>query len=247
MRGSGIAAVVAGSTLAFVMPGSSLLKHVAEERDKLQLFVARVDGSASFSGAAVKEAGSALGLATDRPEVQADAVIYLKLPTRCRIELSSVEGGKQIASVSANGKKRAEGGAIAAVDVALQEMCALLTQRSSSEGETRAAMERHLRALGVKEEATSLARFGPQVAIVMGEQGEDHPQLWVYKDTFMPARVRFTDAQGTAWDVQMLDYTSPATTGYFPRTLQVLKGGELEFKFTALRSDVHSAIPDKLF
>jgi hypothetical protein len=241
-------AAAAASALAYVMPAGSLLKHVAEVRDKLGLFTLKVEGSATFSGAAVKEAGPALGLPTDRSELQLDATLYLKLPTRCRIELSSAEGGKQVAEVLANGKKRAEGPEISSLEAALGQACALLTQRSSTEGESRAALERVLRAQGVKEDApTSLARFGQGVAIVVGEPGEDKPQLWVYKDSFMPARSRFTDPQGVAWDVWMLDYTSPATGEYFPRTIDVYRGGELQLRLTALRSDIRAPIADKLF
>jgi hypothetical protein len=247
MRRSALAVLaLSGWAAAYVMPAYSILKHMAQERDRMSLFLLRVDGSATFSGGAVKEAGPALGLPTDRPDVQVDATVYLKLPSRCRIELSSVEGGKQVAEVFANGKKRLEGPELSAVSVALQEVCALLAERSSSEADAHASVDRHLRALGVKEESTSLSRFGTQVAFVLGDLAEEQPQLWIYKDSFQPARVRFTDAQG-AWDVRMLDYTSPATGEWFPRTLEVYRGGELELRFTALKGDSRGSIPEKLF
>jgi hypothetical protein len=247
MKRLGLAVLaLSGWAAAYVMPAWSILKHMTNRREEMSLFLLRVDGSATFSGAAVKEAGPALGLSTDRSDLQVDATVYLKLPSRCRIELSSTEGGKQLAEVYASGKKRLEGTELTAVSVAMQEVCALLAERSSSESEAHGAVDRHLRTLGVKEESTSLSRFGSQVAFVLGDTAEDQPQVWIYKDSFQPARVRFTDAQG-AWDVRMLDYTSPATGEWFPRTLEVYRGGELQLRFTALKGDSRSSIPEKLF
>jgi len=251
MKRAGCVAVAVLSTaaLAYVMPGYSILKHLAETRDGLQLFTLRVDGSATFSGAGLKDVGPVLGLPTDRPELQADATLYLKLPRRCRMELSSVEGGKQVAAVTSAGKKRFEGSDLASVDLLLQEVCALLAERSASEGESRAAVERHLQHLGVKEDVTWLARFGGQgqVAFVLGEQGDGKAQLWVYKDSFEPARLRFVDAQGAAWDLRLLDYGSPATGEWFPRTVELYKAGELQVRFTALKADARGSLSDKLF
>jgi hypothetical protein len=239
--------LLAAAAGAFVMPAWSILKHLAEERDKLQVFLLRVDGSATFGHPALKDAAATFGLPADRTELQVDGTFYLKLPGRCRVELSSAEGGKQIAEVNAHGKQRVEGTELASVTVALQETCALLAERSSSDAEAHAVYERHLKSLGVKLESTSLGRFGGQVAYVLGEPGDDKPQAWIYKDSFFPARVRFADAQGVAWDVRMLDYTSPATGDWFPRTLEVYQGGELAFRFTGLKADAHGAIPEKLF
>jgi hypothetical protein len=231
---------------AYVMPSYSILKHMARARES-QPFTMRVEGSVSLAGATVHEAGVALGLPTERPELQVDATLSLKLPGRCRIELSSAEGGKQLADVTAYGKKRAEGPELVPLTIGLQEACALLAERSASDEETRAAYERHIHSLGVKDENTSLARFGGQVAFVLGDTKEEQPQLWIYKDSFQPARIRFADAQGNAWDVRMIDYTSPATGEWFPRTLEVFKGGELQLSFTALKADTRVNLSDKLF
>jgi hypothetical protein len=108
-------------------------------------------------------------------------------------------------------------------------------------------LERHLGTLKIELKKTSLGRFGGQVAYVLGEDGESKPQLWVYKDSFLPARVKFLDGAGQLWDLKLLDYSSPATGEWFPRTVELFRGEEPVFKFTALKADGKAKIDDKLF
>ena len=129
----------------------------------------------------------------------------------------------------------------------LAEVCPLLAARSGSDVETRATIDRHLAALKIDTRKTSLARFGGQVAYVLGEPVEGRPQLWVYKESFLPARVRYADAAGTAYDVRFLDYGGPATGESFPRTVEVVRGTELVLKFTALKGDPKAKLDDRLF
>ena len=56
-----------------------------------------------------------------------------------------------------------------------------------------------------------------------------------------------TDEQGAAWDVRFFDYASPASGEWFPRIVEVRRGGELLMRFTGLRADNKSSISDKLF
>jgi len=242
-----VLAVLSGAALAYVLPAGAILRRLVAHREELALSTLRVDGSASFFGAAAKEAGAALGAPADRSELQMDSSILMKLPGRCRLELAPLEGSKG-AAVVARGKLRQEGNPIPAVNVALSQLCPLLGVRSLAEGEGVAELERHLRAAGVEIGAeTSLARFGGEVAYAIGANKPGAPQLWVYKDSFLPARVRFTDEQGVAWDVRFLDYSSPATGEWFPRTVEVGRGQELVLRFTALKGDVRAKLDDKLF
>ncbi|HVE81892.1 MAG TPA: hypothetical protein VND93_03560, partial [Myxococcales bacterium] len=152
------------------------------------------------------------------------------------------------AAVESNGKRRTEGQAPAVVQSALTAVCSLLAVRSSSEGEARASVERFLEQQKVdRGSKTWLARFGGDVAYVIGSRDDTKPQLWVFKDSFLPARLRWSDAQGTGWDVRFYDYTSPATGEWFPRLLEVHRAGELVLRFTSLKADTKSPLPDKLF
>jgi len=249
MRRAAVAAACLASTaaLAFVMPSFSILRHMTNARDDLSLFSVRIDGLASFHGTAVREAGAALGIPSDRPEILTDASFSLKLPGRCRLDFIPLEGNRA-AAVDSNGKKRTEGGAVAVGQAALGPVCALLAVRSSSDNEARAAVERYLEQSKVDRSGkTWLARFGGDVAYVIGPRDDTRAQFWVFKDTFLPARMRWSDEQGVSWDVRFYDYTSPATGEWFPRLLEVHRGGELVLRFTSLKADTKSTLADKLF
>src|SRR2546421_407054 len=85
--------------LAYVLPAGLILKKVAVKRGVVQVVAGRGEGSLGFCGRAVRGAGRARGLPIGRREVVAYGSVGLKLPGRCRIELASVEGGKQLAAV----------------------------------------------------------------------------------------------------------------------------------------------------
>jgi hypothetical protein len=129
-------AVVAALALAYIMPAYSILRRLAGARNDLQLVALRVDGSLSFYGQAAKDAGAALGVPADRPELQTDGSVYLKLPGRCRLEATSAESGKVIAGIDSNGKRRSD---LAALELAIAQLCPLMAQRESAEGESRAS------------------------------------------------------------------------------------------------------------
>ncbi|MDY7229257.1 hypothetical protein [Hyalangium rubrum] len=232
---------------AYVLPGGSILRRMTGSRDDApQVSSLRVEGSYVFSGSAVKEASAALGLATERSELVADGLILMKMPARCRFDVSVPDGNK-LAVVQVAGRRRVEGTEIPSLSTALSQLCPLLATRSTSEGDARDLVEQHLQSLGIATRTTSLARFGGEVAYVLGEPDEAKPQFWVYKDDFRPARVRWTDKAGTAWDVRFIDYASPATGEGMPRSLEVWRGGERVLRFTAIKSDSRASIPDKLF
>lgn len=233
--------------LAYVLPAASILRRLAEERDQLRLFTLRIEGTASFFAEGAREAGSALGLPHDRGEVQTDAAVLFKAPGRCRFELNPLEGNRS-AAVHADLEARAEGKPVPAIAMAVEEICAFHALRSDSEADGRVSIERHLKARGVDLAAeTWLARFGGQVAYVIGKQQDGAPQAWVYKDSFFPARIRYTDTTGAAWDVRFFDYSSPVSGEWFPRTIEVLRDAKLLMRFTGLHADNKSKLDDALF
>lgn len=240
-----VALLISSAALAYVMPSSSILRRLVERRDDLRLSNLQVTGTATFPTEAAAEAGPALGIPGDR-EVQADATLSLKLPGRCRVELTVPEG-TPVVSVSAHGKKRGEGKEIAAVNAALAQLCPVLALRSAEQGEAREGLERHLRSLGVDTKVTSLARYDGRIAYVIGKQDPAASQFWVYKDVFLPARVIYTDAQGTKWDVRLRNFGSPVAGDWFPRIIEVSRGDQLMMRFTALSADASAKLPDNLF
>jgi hypothetical protein len=142
-----------------------------------------------------------------------------------------------------------EGTELPALSAAISQLCPILGVRARSEHDldTRDAVDQHLQGLGIATRTTALARFGGEVAYVLGEPEEGKPQFWVYKDAFRPARVRWKEKSGTAWDVRFIDYTSPATGEWMPRSIEVWRDGQRALRFTAIKSDTRAAIPDKTF
>lgn len=240
-----LTALVAG---AYVLPGGSILRRMVGAQDESMPSSLRVEGTWVFSGSGVKEAAGALRVPFERSELIADGAILIRTPGRCRFELSVPEGTK-LAAVQVSGRRRAEGAELAPLMAALSQLCPVLGVRASSDHDlaTRDAVEQHLQSLGIATRTTSLARFGGEVAYVLGEQDEGKPQFWVYKDGFRPARVRWKEKTGPAWDVRFIDYTSPATGEWMPRSLEVWRDGQRVLRFTAIKSDTRAALNDKLF
>ncbi|MFP2931758.1 hypothetical protein ACLESO_42575 [Pyxidicoccus sp. 3LG] len=242
-----LAVLVSFAASAYVLPGSSVLRRMVAERDELKLSSLRVEGSLSFSGPAVQEAGAALGTPTDRPEIQGDGTLYLKVPGRCRFEASVPDGNARAAAIMAGGRRRAEGTEIPTMSVLISQVCPILAAGGGSVQDVKESVLGYLQSLGIETGRTGLARFGGEVAYVLGDMAEGRPQFWVYKDSFRPARLRYTDNAKNAWDVRFLDYTSPATGEWMPRTIEVWRGGQRALRFTALKGDNRATVPDKLF
>jgi hypothetical protein len=242
-----VALLGAGGALAYVLPGASIARRMADKRDDLHLSGLRVDGTAVFSGGASSQAAEVLGLAMGRPEVQAEMTVWMKVPGRCRIDVGSVDGTRT-AVVSSQGRTRVDGAELSPLAAALEPLCALLAVRSGGpEGSAAGAVLRYARSQKVETGTTSLDRLGNQVAYVLGAPGEGQPQLWVYKETFLPARFISKDARGTLWDVRFLDFGSPVAGDWFPRQVEVYRGDELTLRFSATRADGRAAVSDKLF
>ena len=234
-------------TLLYVLPTYSILRRMAAGRDEQALTQLKVEGSAVVSPSSARQIADLLGVEWISGELQLNFTVALRFPGRCRIELSSAQSTKSLVAVSSNGKRRSEGGALPALQAAADEVCALIALHGAGEGESRAAVERHLGALKVNQAATSLGRFRGTVAYVIGDPTETAAQLWVSKDHFTPARIRFSDEQQVRWDVQFFDFTSQAAGDWFPRVLLVQRDGESVLRMTALKGDARGKLEDALF
>lgn len=230
-----VAVLAVRTALAYVPAPGAIFRHLLTGRDEQRISTARVEGMLVLAGAASSEAGS-------QGEIQSDARVFLKLPGRCRLEASGPETGK-LAVVQAGGQLKNEGPAVAALGVGLGELCALFGARSAGDG--RAELEAHLKKRGVNVGSSWLARFGGHVAYVVGGPKDGDGQFWVFKDSWLPARIRWTEG-GTRWDVRFVDYNSPAGD-WFPRAVEVSRDGERQVRFTTLSGDPRANVPDRLF
>jgi len=230
-----LAVLVVRTALAYVPAPGAIFRHLLTGRDEQRISSARIEGTLVLAGGASSEAGG-------QGEIQSDARVFLKLPGRCRLEANGPETGK-LSAVQSGGQMKNEGPAVTALGVGIGEVCALFGARSAGDG--RAELEAHLRKRGVDVGHSWLARFGGQVAYVIGGQKDGDAQFWVFKDNWLPARIRFTDG-GTHWDVRFVDYNSPAGD-WFPRAVEVSRDGERQVRFTTLSGEPRANVPDRLF
>lgn len=224
------------AAFAYVLPAYSILRRMVDLREELKLGNVQLKGTATV---AAGDGASALGGAGDK-DLQAEAVVSMKVPGRCRFEVRVPEGNTA-ASVYAGGKSAAQGAEIGALTEAVEQICPILGSRGGRDG-----VEQHLRRLGVDTKRSSLARFGSRIVYVIGSREEGKPQFWVYKDTFLPARVLYTE-NGAQWDVRFLDFGSPVAGNWFPRVVEVWKDGQPALKFTALEANGNARLDDALF
>ncbi|MCC6332607.1 MAG: hypothetical protein IT380_01310 [Myxococcales bacterium] len=225
--------VVALLVLAYVMPAYSILRRLANRRDDLTITALKVDGLAAVAPAIARDTAGLLGIEWTSGELSLTATTSVRFPGRCRVELSSPESTKVISSVWAQGKKRSEGGEVPALAQAVEALCATLALHSGTDGESRAQLERSLSSLKVETKHVSFGRFNGNVAFVLGDAAEAKPQFWVYKERFLPARLRTADG----WDVRFIDYSSQATGDWWPRVVEVYQGAELQLRLTVLSAD----------
>lgn len=232
---------------AYIMPTSGVLKRYAGQRDDLPTTSLKAEGVTAVSPALARDVSSLLGLTWNSGELVLNASLAVKIPGRCRLELSSPESTKTLAAVSAGGKVRSEGGQLAALEVAVQHACALLALKSGEEGATREALSRHLSSLKVDQKNVMLARFSGAVSYLIGQKADGQASLWVSKDRFLPSRLKFTDDAGAAWDVRFLDYTSQATGDAWPRVLEVYKGSEAQLRVMVLNANTKADLSSVKF
>lgn len=239
--------LVLALAVAYLMPAYSVLKRLASARDDLPVSSLKADGLAAIAPVFAKELAPALGSSWTSGTWTISSSLSVRFPGRCRLDLTPTDSGKTLTVAWANGKKRTEGPAFAAAEVAVEEVCSVLALRSGTEGETRAALERHLSALKVDTRQVSLGRFEGAVVYVLGDRSEGGgAQFQVYKDHFLPARVRVPDANGP-WDVRFIDYTSQATGDWLPRVIEVYRGKDLYLRLTVLSADGHASLESTKF
>ncbi len=236
-----------GLLVAYIMPSYGVLKRFANQRDELTVSSVKADGVAAVAPVLAKDVAALLGTTWNSGELNVNASLAVRFPGRCRLELSSPESTRTLVATWANGKRHSEGGDVPALAVALEQACALLSFKSGDDGATRDTVSKHLASLKVDQKQVMLARFNGTVSYLIGQKAEGQSQLWIYKERFLPSRLKFTDETGAAWDVRFSDYTSQATGEVWPRVLEILKGTEPQLRVMILNADLKADLSNVKF
>jgi hypothetical protein len=232
---------------AYIMPSYGVLKRYSNQRDELTVSSLKADGVAAVSPALARDVSSLLGVTWNSGELTLNASLAVRFPGRCRLELSSADSTKVLAASVSGGKARMEGGDLAALQVGLEQACAILAVKSGDEGATREGLLKHLQSLKVETKNVSLARFNNNVSYLIGGKAEGQSSFWVYKDKFLPSRLRFADASGAQWDVRLSDYTSQATGDVWPRVIEIFKGNEPQLRVMVLNANTKADLSNVKF
>lgn len=228
-----VKSLVALLALSYVMPSYSILRRLSNRRDAIDVTRLELGGLATVGAPVAREVATQLGTEWSSGELRLTATAWVHFPGRCRVELSAADSTRTVAAVWAQGRARTEGGALPALEAATSALCGTLAVHSGTDGESRAAIERYLSSLKVETRQVRFARFSGDVAWVLGADGDGKAQLWVYKERYLPARVRTADG----WDVRFVDYASQAAGDWWPRVVEVYRGAELQLRLTVLSAD----------
>ena len=191
--------------------------------------ILRRTGARSSEGGKSKEAtlSGQLQLGDKAPQ---PAQLILRFPLSCRFEGATTAAVKG----TADRPVASEDGSGPAQEL-LRLACPFIAYRGLSSSDT----DRLLRAAALSAGAdltagSGLTRLGDRAAYVLGAGPREpsKPQLWIYKDNGAPARLL---AQGGD-DLRLLQYGNPASADWFPRVIELWKGGQLAARFEALET-----------
>jgi hypothetical protein len=203
----GLAAV---SAAAYVPGPGSALRHAAERaRDGSRSREATLQGTFTAAG--------------QKPEPR---TLVLRLPLSCRFE-----NGPQVKDTVATPSGRADH---EGPDATLLELaCPLIAYRTLTIADAEKVLRGTAEAAGADlAAAVGLDRMGDQVAILLGAQPHDlsKPQMWLYKDSFAPARL-IARRDGKLADLRLYEYGNPAAANWFPRLLELFQDDKLVARF----------------
>jgi hypothetical protein len=268
-RAAAVAALLlpAFAALAYLLPPSAVLKRLAQKREEVAapsmevrgLLVAGGEAGRALAAAAGLPAAGSPGSGAPAPDgdVSLVAVISIKAPGRCRLELAppGAAGAPGPASPErawiAVGRGRLSGARgldrISPVVALVRGLCALLGPRASGADPGRAWAE-ELSRLGVSLGDESLGRAGARVAYVLGaaQPRERKPQVWIDKQSWQPLRL-VAPLSGALDDVRLLDFGSVVGGDLFPQTVEVRQDGALALRFATEKVAANPRIPDALF
>jgi hypothetical protein len=242
-------AALAAPAAAYLLPGTAVLKRVSQKREAQALASLEVQGTLSFLGEAAAQAGG-MGLTGAGQEASAPALLTVKVPGKCRVDLllPDVPAAERPAAATrgarlsgTRGLERQPG-----VVALVQGLCALLGERPGGVEPERPWVQA-LAPLGVAIEEVSLARAGSRVAYVLGGKArEERPLAWVDKQSFQPLRLAAAFG-GTRQEVRLIDWGSSTGGDLFPRAVEVWVAGQARLRFTTEKVVSNPKVADALF
>jgi hypothetical protein len=245
-----VAAAVASPAAAYIPPATAILKRVAQRRAEVGLAAMEVRGTLSLSGDAARRVPAVAGLSLAGTEVSTPAVLLLKAPGRCRLEVApegAAVASRPAVSVRGGHAVGQRGLDAPGAQALVETVCMLLGDKGGGGVEPERSIAHRLANEGVALTDVALGRMAGRVAWVVGGRPRDpRPQAWVDKQSFQPIRL-VAPLAGAQRDVRLLDFGSPVAGDAFPRVVEVWNGNELEARFTAEKLTPNPKIPDTLF
>jgi len=231
--------------LGYLLPTAAVLRHLGLRREALELASLEVTGTLQAEGPSADRVNAAMV----RPvggRASAPARILLKIPGRCRLEVTGATPAESPYLLLRDTRLTAAGGLDAdpSAVALLRAVCTLLA--TSNVGDASATYSAALARRGVDLTDESLGRFDGRLAYVIGGRPRDaRPLLYVDKDVFQPLRLLAVEG-GALQDVRLLGWGSPTGGDWFPRAVEVVQGVELRLRFTTERASANPRIPESL-
>jgi len=245
------AGLVAAPALAYLLPTSSVLRHLGQKRAALSLETLEVLGTVQTEGATAERLAPSLAAIGPAAARSAPARFVMKVPGRCRLDLGvgilpdaeqpsiSIRDGK----LTGRGGLDADPSAIALV----RALCTVLgTATPGDDSGNAGAFASALGRRGVALADESLGRFDGRLAYVIGGRTHDaKPLLYVDKDSFQPLRLVAAEG-GAMQDVRLLGWGSPTGGDWFPRAVEVMavQSDQLRLRFTTEKTVANPKLAD---
>jgi hypothetical protein len=246
-----LALVLAAPAAGYLPPASAILKRVVQRREELRLTALEARGSVTLTGEPARRLAGELRLPPPAGELTLPALIAVKAPGRCRLELApdGVALAERPAVSLRNGRMLGHRGleAIAPARALVEGLCTLLGERTSGNPDPERAFAQGLAARGVALPEVALGRLAGRVAWVLGGRPQEaRPQAWIDKQTFQPVRL-VAPLAGARRDLRLLDFGAPVGGDAFPRAAEVWSGNELELRFIIEKLTQNPRLPDAVF
>jgi hypothetical protein len=158
-------------------------------------------------------------------------VLALRFPLSCRFE-----GGAQVRGTVAQPLPSSAAGN--PEQELIELACPLIAYRGLRSADAETALGAAATIAGADlTAAAAYDRLGDRVAVVAGAPARqaDRPQLWLYKDTYAPARL-IARRDGHLEDLRLLEYGNPAAADWFPRILELYRDGKPSARFEVLET-----------
>ncbi|OGR13023.1 MAG: hypothetical protein A2341_08145 [Deltaproteobacteria bacterium RIFOXYB12_FULL_58_9] len=225
------ASIIGKAALAYVLPTEFILRMLADKRINMKI----VDLTVYVN--------------TEVGDRNTEDRIYLKKPERLR----HLRQGEETTMVEVQREgKAAEGPEDALKRIKGQPfniLPTLLFPKGEEIDEAETRMMEALKGLGVDTKTTALGRFDDRVHYIIGARSyeSDLPQLWIDKETFLPARLIVKRAGKEKRELRWLEFGSSTTGDWFPRVTEIWVDGKRIERSEVEKVELNKKIPETLF